>query len=50
MHQERLQHNYQPQEFTDVVMRYSLQRWQASSETTPDDLIKPPDSFKPNTS
>lgn len=49
MHQEPLQHNYQHQEFVDVVMRYSLQWWQALSETTPDDLVKPPGSFKPNT-
>jgi hypothetical protein len=30
-------------------MRYLLQRWQAASETTPEDLVKSPDPFKPNT-
>jgi hypothetical protein len=49
MRQERLQINYLPEQFDDVTMHYSLQRWQASCETTPDDLVKPPDSFKPNT-
>lgn len=49
MRQERLQRNYVPEEFTDVVMRHSLQQWQASSDKTPEDLIRPPDAFKQNT-
>jgi hypothetical protein len=52
MRQERLQHNYTPNEFNDIIMRHSLQRWQASSNTADkltEDIVKPPDDFKQNT-
>jgi hypothetical protein len=49
MCQERLQHNYIPQEFNELVMRDSLQRWKNSTLKAPDDLVKEPESFKQNT-
>jgi hypothetical protein len=49
MQQEHLQRNYLREEFTEVIMRYSLQQWQASSDKTFEDLVKPPDAFKQNT-
>jgi hypothetical protein len=36
-------------EFTDIAMHCALQRWQATSDKTPEDLVKPPESFKQNT-
>ena len=45
MRQERLQCNYTPQEFNEITMRHSLQRWQASSNTVDkltEDIVKPP--------
>jgi hypothetical protein len=44
--QERLQHNYLPEEFTDDIVRILLQRYQSSKEATPQDLVKPPEKFK----
>jgi hypothetical protein len=45
MCQERLQQNYSPQEFTEIIMRYTLQQWQMLNEAVPEDLIKPPANF-----
>jgi len=49
MRQERLQRNYIPQDFNELVMRTSLQRWKNSILKVPDDLVKEPEPFKPNT-
>lgn len=49
MRQERLQRNYLPQEFTEIAMRTSLQRWKNSTLKTYEDLVKGPDDFKQNT-
>jgi hypothetical protein len=46
MRQERLQRNYTAEEFTDVVMRESLQRYQTSTEEVAHDIIKAPEKFK----
>ena len=43
---ERLQVNYLPQQFTDEVMRTSLQRYQCSLEPPSHDMIKAPEKFK----
>jgi hypothetical protein len=48
MRQERLQRNYLPQEFTEIAMRTSLQRWKNSTLKTYEDLVKEPDDFKQN--
>ena len=37
MRQERLQRNYLPQEFTEIAMRTSLQRWKNSTIKTYED-------------
>jgi hypothetical protein len=49
MHQERLLRNYTSQEFTDLVMHVSLQRWKNSTLKTYEDLVKEPEDFKANT-
>jgi hypothetical protein len=49
MRQERLLRNYTSQEFTDSVMRVSLQRWKNSTLKTYEDLVKEPEDFKANT-
>jgi len=46
MRQERLQVNYTPQEFDEVTMRESFQRYQTSLDITSQELIKPPEKFK----
>jgi len=46
MRKERLQVNYLPQQFTDEVMRTSLQRYQCSLEPPSHDMIKAPEKFK----
>jgi len=46
LRQERLQVNYRADDFSDLVMRESLQRYQASLDPVGQDLIKPPEQFK----
>jgi hypothetical protein len=46
MRQERLQVNYTSQEFDEVTMRESFQRYQTSLDTTSQELIKAPEKFK----
>jgi len=46
MGQERLQLNYLPEDFNDIVMRETLLRYQHSLETPSKDLVKSPEMFK----
>jgi hypothetical protein len=46
MRQERFLQNYTPDEFTDLVMRLSLQRWKTSTLKTYEDMVKEPEDFK----
>jgi hypothetical protein len=47
--QEHLQVNYLPEQFTEELMRASLQPYQSTLETPSTDLIKSPDTFKEKT-
>jgi hypothetical protein len=47
--QECLQVNYLPGQFTEELMRASLQQYQSSLEPSSMDLIKSPDMFKEKT-
>jgi hypothetical protein len=49
MRQERLQRNYLPNDFTDIIMRVAIQRWKNSKLKTYEDLVKEPEDFKQNT-
>jgi len=49
MRQERLQRNYLPNDFTDIIMRVALQRWKNSTLKTYEDLVIEPEDFKQNT-
>jgi hypothetical protein len=46
MRQERFQLNYVPEDFTEELMRESLERYQRSQETPSKDLNKPHEMFK----
>jgi hypothetical protein len=46
MRQERLQVNYIPDDFNELVMRESLQCYQSSLESISQDLVKAPEKFK----
>jgi len=46
MRQERLHVNYVAEDFTDLVMRESLQRYQTSTEVISHEIIKAPEKFK----
>ena len=49
MRQNRLETQVTPNDFNDLMMRYSLRRWQLSNEKAPENLIKAPEEFKNNT-